>query len=157
MGMLNAAVARLYGATTVILSGLSPSRLKVAARHYADIVVNIEKERLEDVVARETGGYGVDVAIIAVGQPTAVQQGFDLVRAGGTVNVFAGQPIGAVMECDLGKIHYREVNVTGTFGALPGHMAEALRLLASNRIDFAPIITRSFALVDFHGCDQILG
>jgi L-iditol 2-dehydrogenase len=148
MGMINAAVARAYGAGPVILSGMVPHRLEIAARHYADITVDISQEKLEEVVKETMDGHGADVVIVTVPAVAAVRQGMTLARRGGTVNVFAGQPNGSIMELDLATLHYNELNITGNFGSSSVTLHEALRLAASGWIDFAPIVTREFALAE---------
>ena len=149
MGLLNAAAARFFGAGTVILSGTLPHRLEVAAEHYADIVVNINDEDLAGVIKQATEGHGADAAFVAISVPEAVRQSINLVRPGGSLNVFAGQPAGATMELDLALVHYKEITVNGTFGATPREIYEALMFMASGRMDFSPIVTRAFSLAEF--------
>ena len=149
LGMLNAAAARFFGAGTVILSGTLPHRLEVAAAHYADRVVDISSEDLEEVVKQATEGHGADAAFVAVSVPEAVRQSIKLVRPGGSFNVFAGQPAGAMMELDLALVHYKEITLTGTAGATPREIHEALMFMASGRMDFSPIVTKAFSLAEF--------
>jgi L-iditol 2-dehydrogenase len=108
----------------------------------------VGRENLEDRVKAITGGYGADVVIVAVGALGPVRQGLGLVRPGGTLNIFAGQPAGSMMECDLSEIHYRELVITGSFGASANAMQEGLTL-AATRLDFSPIVTKEFRLEDF--------
>jgi len=149
MGILNVAAARLYGASKVIQSGTLAHRLEVSQKHYADVVVNVERENLVDIVMRETEGYGADAVFVTVSVPSLVQQSIELVRPGGWFNVFAGQPAGATMQLDLATVHYKEVSINGVFGATPQDTYEALHFLADGRLDFAPVITDWFALSDF--------
>lgn len=148
MGLINAAAARAYGADKVILSGLSPERLKVAQRHYADVIVNIEEVDLKRIVEDETEGHGADVVIVAVASPAVVRNSLALVRRGGTLNIFAGQPAGSTIEMDLSEIHYTEMTITGSFGSSPATIREALNM-AAHRVDFTPIVTREFQISDF--------
>ena len=50
MGLFTAAVARLQGASSVLVAGMTPSRLAFAAEHYADRVVDLSQEELLPVV-----------------------------------------------------------------------------------------------------------
>ncbi len=149
MGMMNAAVARYYGAGTVILSGMLAHRLEIAATHYADITVNVQEQNLADVVHEVTQGYGADAVFVAVPAPAVVKQSLELVRPGGTFNIFAGQPTGSGLDLDLGIVHYKEISIKGTFGATPNQIYEALLLMASKRVDFSPIITKTYRLSQF--------
>lgn len=145
MGMMNAAAARAYGAGTVIMTGLSAKRLAIAAEHYADMTIDAGTEDVQQRVRSVTAGYGADVVIVTAAVVPAVRQGMSLVRRGGTVNVFAGQPAGSLLEVDVAEIHYTEINLTGTFSSTPNTMREALAL-ASTRVDFGPIVTADFPI-----------
>ncbi len=143
------AVARYYGAGTVILSGMLAHRLEIAATHYADITVNVQEQNLADVVHEVSQGYGADAVFVAVPGPAVVKLSLELVRPGGTFNIFAGQPAGSGLDLDLGIVHYKEISIKGTFGATPNQIYEALLLMASKRVDFSPIITKTYRLSQF--------
>jgi L-iditol 2-dehydrogenase len=146
MGMLNAACAKAYGATNIIMSGVGRSRLDIAARHYVDTTVDVQQEDLEGCIKDLTKGHGADAVIVTVAQTGAVRQGMGLVRPGGTLNIFAGQPVGSIIEVDVSDVHYRELVLTGTYSSTPETMQEALNL--ASRVDFSPIVTREFRLDD---------
>ncbi len=76
------------------------------------------------------------------------QQSREQVRPGGTFNIFA-PPAGSGLDLDLGILHYKEISIKGTFGATPNHIYEALLLMASKRVDFSPIITKTYRLSQF--------
>ena len=145
LGMMNAAVARAYGAGTVIVSGLSSQRLAVARENYADVTVDAGRQNLEEVVRGLTEGCGADAVIVAVASPEVVRQGVRLARKGGAVNIFAGQPAGSLIDLDAAEIHYSELKITGNFGSSPRTMHEALEL-ATHRLNLAPIVTAEFPI-----------
>lgn len=144
MGLLCAAVARAYGATPVIIAGLVPHRLAVAEVHYADVVVHVGEEDLSERVAALTEGRGADVVLVAVSSADVVVAGLGAVRRGGVLNVFAGVPKGTTIPLDLRQVHYGQIRITGSFGVGPRHVAQALRLLASGRVNAAPLVTATF-------------
>jgi len=143
MGLLNAAVARAYGAAQVLVAGLTPARLQLAT-HYADVAIHVGKEDLEARVRALTSGRGADVVLVAVSSPEAVANGLRSLRPGGVLNVFAGVPEGTMLPLDLRRLHYEQIRLTGSFGLAPGHLCRALDLLANGRIDVAPLITGRF-------------
>lgn len=59
---------------------MTDSKLEVAKKVGADVVVNIRKENAEQVVKSLTKGYGCDVYIECTGAPPAVLQGLNLLR-----------------------------------------------------------------------------
>jgi L-iditol 2-dehydrogenase len=145
MGLMNAAVARIYGASLIIVAGLTPRRLKVAAEHYADAIVNVVEEDLTQRVKSMTQGRGADVVLVAVSSPGAVISGLDALRRGGILNVFAGVPGETMVPLDLRRLHYDELRITGSFGAAPQHLSQALCLLSRGQVNAAPLITGCFS------------
>lgn len=145
MGLMNAAVARAYGAQPVILAGMTPHRLATAREHYADAVVNVRGKELRRCVAALTGDRGADVVIVAVSSAEAVEGGLTALRPGGVLNAFAGVPEGTVIRLDLRQLHYQQIHLTGSFGIGPVHVSQALRLLAERQVDAAPLVTATFS------------
>jgi L-iditol 2-dehydrogenase len=144
MGLMNAAVARAYGASLIIIAGLTPSRLELAASHYADVVAHVQQENLSQKVRSLTDGRGADVVLVAVPSADAALSGLSALRRGGALNAFAGTPEGTTMPLDLHRLHYDEWRLTGSFGAAPQHMRQALHLLSRGQVRVAPLITGRF-------------
>jgi L-iditol 2-dehydrogenase len=74
----------------VIVSQRSSPRRVVAEQLGATVVVDPTTEDLGEVVREQTGGRGVDLAIICIGVPVLINQALRLTRVGGQVNIFAG-------------------------------------------------------------------
>lgn len=144
MGLMNAAVARAYGAEPVILAGMTPHRLATARAHHADAVVDVRDQDLRQCVAALTGDRGADVVIVAVSSAEAVESGLTALRPGGVLNAFAGVPEGTNLSLDLRRLHYEQWCLTGSFGVGPVHVAQALRLLSEGQVNAAPLVTATF-------------
>jgi L-iditol 2-dehydrogenase len=160
MGLMNAAVARAYGARPLFVAGMTPHRLAIAQEHYADAVVNVGDEDLRQRVAALTGGRGADVVIAAVSSAPAVESGLAALRRGGVLNVFAGVPEGTTVTLDLRQVHYGQIHITGSFGVAPVHVAQALRLLANGQVDVTALTTALFPFertpeAVAHAADQV--
>lgn len=65
------------------------SRLELAKRFGADMALNPANCDLRKAIDEVTEGVGCDVYIEATGHPSAVQQGLDLIRKGGTFVEFS--------------------------------------------------------------------
>ena len=81
--------AKETGAFKTIVIGAPESRLELAKEFGADVTINIEEipdaeERIELVKKETPGGYGADVVFECAGVPTAIPEGLDMVRRGGT-------------------------------------------------------------------------
>lgn len=144
MGLLSMAAGRAFGASKVIAAGMTPHRLAVAEKYYAEVVINVEKEDLTKRVLESTNSIGADVVIVAVSSLDAFNTGAACVRAGGVVNMFAGVPDGSIVNLDLRKLHYKQYYLTGSSGTAPSQMKKALELMASQKVDLSPIISARF-------------
>lgn len=146
MGLMQAAIARSFGASDVMLAGMTPHRLEYAAR-LADAVVDVSDPAVSLEEAALTrwpeGPVGVLVSVASV---AAIEQAIRLVARGGCVNVFAGMPRGETLALDIKRVHYDEVRVLGTFGYGPQDFRRALDLLSGPDIGLAGLITHRVTL-----------
>jgi L-iditol 2-dehydrogenase len=146
VGLTFVQLAKLRGATKIIVADLFDASLESAHALGATRTVNVERETLADVVREETAGYGADVVIEAVGSGPTYQQAFELLRRGGTMVGFGGSPPGTTFTADPNLIHYRSVNARGSYHYAPDLFRRALDLIASGQIDLDPIITHHLPL-----------
>ena len=146
MGLLAAAAGKCMGAGRILVAGMTGHRLSTARKYYADQTVDVTVENLRQVVDERTEKRGADVVLVAVSSGEALENGIAMVRPGGWVNAFAGVPEGTTLRLDVRKVHYQQYHLTGSFGTAPVHMATALNLLQSGKVDFSPIITARFPL-----------
>ncbi len=144
MGLISAALSRAWGAHPVMVSGMLPHRLEAARQHFADEVIDMRDEALLPAVHRMTGGCGADVVMVTVSSGEALASAIEAVRPGGKINAFAGVSEGTSIPLDVRKLHYQQYHLTGSSGTAPVHMARALRLLASGRLNLDPLITARF-------------
>ena len=130
MGILNALVAREFGASKVLMSEINPARLAQCGGFHFDRLINPAEEDLETVVREETGGLGVDVAIVAAPAAFPQQQALGLVRKRGTVCLFASLPAGASdLTINSRTIHYGEIALVGTSDSTPAHVQRAVEII----------------------------
>src|SRR5688500_14158515 len=73
IGIMVALAALAGGCSRVLVSDLQPEKLKIAGRYPGVLPVNVREEKLADVVARETDGWGADVVFEASGSPRAFE------------------------------------------------------------------------------------
>jgi L-iditol 2-dehydrogenase len=131
MGILNACVAREYGAAKIILSEVNPTRLKQAGSFGFERLVNPATEDLTKIIMDETGGYGADVVIVSAPAAPPQEQALTLVRKRGTVCLFASLPAGnSMLNLDSRPLHYGELRVVGTSDSTATHVRRAVELIA---------------------------
>ena len=146
IGLMHLLCVKKLGTSKIIVIDLVDERLEMAERLGADDVVNAKETDGVEEVRRLTDGYGVDVAMEAVGLPQTWEQALKLVRRGGTVLEFGGCPPGTEIRVNTELLHYGQVKVRGVFNATPLHFKRALNLIASRTIDVRPLITRRMPL-----------
>ena len=150
MGILNALVARQYGAKQVILSEVNPARLAQGAAFGFDRLVNPGTEDLGAVVKELTGGYGADVAIVAAPAAAPQEQALELVRRRGTVCLFASLPHDKRMiTIDSRLLHYGELRVVGTSDSTPAHVRKAVEILGNPGFPAGKIVSHLLTLDGF--------
>lgn len=87
LGMVNA--LHLQNVKKLIVLDLNDARLEMAKKFGADIVINPKTCDAVQAVLDMTDGVGCDIYIEATGHPSAVQQGLDMIRKGGTFVEFS--------------------------------------------------------------------
>jgi L-iditol 2-dehydrogenase len=157
MGILNALVARQYGAKQVILSEINPERLAQGATFGFDRLVNPATEDLGAIVKEMTGGYGADVVIVAAPAAAPQEQALALVRKRGTVCLFASLPAGkSNITFDSRLLHYGELRVVGTSDSTPEHVAKAVEILGQPSFPADKIITHQLPFEGFKEAIELM-
>jgi L-idonate 5-dehydrogenase len=143
IGLLVAMTARTFGATPVALSDIVLARRENALKLGADVAFDPSAGNLAEQV-RAIAGEGFDIVFEVSGARPALRQAFDLVRPGGTI-VQIGTLGMEDVPLPANLLMNREINFVGSmrYGDV---FDEAIRLVASNRIDLRPLITRIFPL-----------
>jgi 2-desacetyl-2-hydroxyethyl bacteriochlorophyllide A dehydrogenase len=143
IGLLTVAVARLTGATRVIVSDPDPARRALAERLGAARTVDPTREDLQAIGNSLTDGRGVDCVFEAVGNPRLMQQAFTLPRRGGTMIQIGVPPADAQFTVPAYEIFSRELTIRGSF-IRTNEFRRAVELLGV--LDLAPLITQRFPL-----------
>jgi L-iditol 2-dehydrogenase len=87
------------------------------------------------------GGRGADAVIEAVGSAMTWQWAVQMVRKGGTVNLFGGCPRGTQVNFDPAALHYSEITIKSTFHHTPRFIREALDTIVRGEIRSSDFIT----------------
>jgi L-iditol 2-dehydrogenase len=148
IGLMHVQLAKIAGAKSVILSEPIDHRREKGFLAGADHAVNPEKESLQDIVLSETDGLGADVVIMAIGIPFLVNSSANLLKKGGTLNLFAGFTQGVMSEIDPNLIHYNEININGTSALTRADYHKSLSLIVSGQINTEVITTTGYTLDD---------
>ena len=128
LGLFTVGILKLRGAGRVILSEPNPKRLAMGSQFGADVLNDPTKDDLGELINDLTGGYGVKIGAEAVGVPQLVADVSKMIRPRGNLVLVGVSPVGSPLPIDLYDLHYREITVSGAFGAGDA-FAEALKTL----------------------------
>ena len=155
IGLLLMQLVRNFGASMIIQTDLEDYRLEKALELGADHVINVRKEDPIKVIKKLTGGYGVDVAIEAVGSPKAITQAVEAVRKGGRVNIFGVSPQDAVWQVKPFDLYSKELTITTSYRS-PYTFQRAVKMASSGRLKLKPLISHIFPLEKIAEAFEIL-
>ena len=147
VGYLCARSAVIRGAGKVLVLDREPDRLALAVEGSDVIVgVNVDEHNPHMALSDVTDGRGADVAIEAVGNPTAFDTALDVVRRGGVVCV-VGMFSGEQVEVPLGVWWARALGIRFA-GITPVHAwwEETMRLVEASQLDPAPLVSHTLPL-----------
>jgi L-iditol 2-dehydrogenase len=132
----------------VIAIGKRKSQIRAAERlgAIAAFDVNELSDPVQTVRQLTEGGRGADDVIEAVGSPITWQWAIQMVRKGGTVNLFGGCPRGSQVQFDPAALHYSEVTIKSTFHHTPRFIRDALDTIARGEVRASDFITGEISL-----------
>jgi threonine dehydrogenase-like Zn-dependent dehydrogenase len=156
--------ALVHGAGQVLALDRLDDRLALAGKVGA-VPINVDESNPQIAVSDRTEGRGADVAIEAVGHPSAYETAFDVVRGGGVVSV-VGVFVTERVEVPLGVYWARAVRVVFA-GICPVHAwwERAMEAVRSGAIDPLPVIShvlpldeaaRGYELFDSHQATKVV-
>ncbi|QLF70919.1 zinc-dependent alcohol dehydrogenase family protein [Peteryoungia desertarenae] len=149
IGLLTVQLARLAGASQVVLSTRQASRRKLAEELGATASIDPADG---DLIGRTTGEKGLlpggaDVVIECAGVPDTMMQAMKLVRPGGTVVILGVMPQGEKIKIEPFDLLFREVKVLTSF-LNPFTHRRAADLIASGAIVVERLISRTVGMSD---------
>ncbi len=146
IGQMLIMLAQKNGASTVIASDPAKLRRDVAKKAGADIVIDPSEEDPVERVREETGGFGADVVIEAVGIRKTWEQAVEMTRDAGTTVLFGGAASGTKFELDTERFHYGQLTIKGVFHLKPRHVEQALKLISAGDVNPDLLISHEMPL-----------
>lgn len=143
IGLLMVQLAKLSGASRVILSEPVAMRREIGLSVGADWVVDPICDCLSGRIQELLGIDGVDVIIECVGNPVATAQAFEAAKRGTTVLLFSVPKSGTTHPLSLEDVYQRELTIVGSI-INPDTHQRAVDLINSGRIRLEPLITHRF-------------
>jgi threonine 3-dehydrogenase len=139
IGLMSIAVAKACGSSTVFATETNDNRRAMAKKMGADVVLNPAAENAVARILAETNGTGVDALLEMSGNPTAIQQGFKSLRAGGRASLL-GIPTENVPLDLVNDVIFKGATVQGIYGRrMYGTWVQMTALLKAGRLNLEPL------------------
>jgi len=149
IGLMSIAVAKACGGSTVFATETNAHRREMAKQMGADVVINPAAEDAVRKILDATGGTGVDVLLEMSGVPSAIQQGFKALRAGGRASLL-GIPTENVPLDLVNDVIFKGATVQGIYGRrMYQTWVQMTALLKAGRLNLEPLFGEKITLDRF--------
>jgi threonine 3-dehydrogenase len=149
IGLMSIAVAKACGSSTVFATETNANRREMAKQIGADVVINPAAENAVKKILDATGGTGVDVLLEMSGVPSAIQQGFKALRAGGRASLL-GIPTENVPLDLVNDVIFKGATVQGIYGRrMYQTWVQMTALLKAGRLNLEPLFGEKVGLEKF--------
>ena len=147
IGCMAAAIARHVGARHVVLTDVNDYRLELGRRMGASRVLNVTREKIEDVMAQLGMTEGFDVGLEMSGNAAAFKNMLATMNNGGRVAIL-GIPPGEVA-IDWSQVIFKGLHLKGIYGREMFETWYKMRSMLQSGLDVMPILTHHFHVDDF--------
>jgi threonine 3-dehydrogenase len=149
VGLMTIAVARAIGARAIYATDIHEYRLGFARKMGADLALHAFDDPVIPTILDATDGEGVDVLLEMSGAPSAIDQGFSLLKPGGYASLLGVAP--GPFEFDWNHhIVFKAARVLGISGRqLWQTWYQARGLIRSGAVDLLPLVTHQYKLEEF--------
>lgn len=146
IGCFHIQLAKLRGATKVIMVEPNATRLELAKRFEADLYIDSSKTDAVEAVLKATDGLGADKVISANPSTQAQNQALYMAKRNGIVVWFGGVAKGAMAEIDSNRVHYYGLWIYGHYGANSIQVEDSFHLALSDQFEARKFITHVLPL-----------
>jgi len=156
IGLMAIAVAKACGSSTVFATEVNPHRRALALKMGADDALDPADANVVARVRAATGGAGVDVLLEMSGHPQAIQQGLQMLRAGGRASLL-GLPSQPVTFDLVNDVIFKGATIQGIFGRrMFRTWLQTTALLKSGRLNLEPLFRERYGLDRFADAFSLL-
>ena len=154
VGLILLQLALQSGASMVIQTDMEDSTLRLAKELGADHTINVTEEDPVESIKELTGGYGVDVAIEAVGKPEAITQAMRATQRGGRLVIFGVSPEDAVWKVRPFELYDKELTIKTSYRS-PYTFQRAVKIAVSGRVRLKTLISHIFKIDKVHRAFEV--
>ncbi|KAF6023182.1 hypothetical protein EB796_018515 [Bugula neritina] len=146
IGLLAMMSAKAYGASEVVITDISQSRLDFAKKMGADHILLVDTKDAQEMAGRvkdSLGGRMPEITIECSGAESAIQMAIYATKSGGMVCLVGLGP--PEVKVPIVNAACREVDIRGVFRYCNSYQ-NALEMISTGRINVKPLITHRFTL-----------
>lgn len=148
VGLLTLQIAKLEGARVVVAgTDRDTRRLALAKDLGADLIVDVTRENLGEVVRDLSNGEGADIVYECAGAPPSLSACLNAIAKEGTLAPLGIYPGAFAM--DFNQLTFKELTVKGSFGYVWTSWNRGIQLLREGRICTDALISHELPLSNF--------
>ena len=147
IGMMATAICKRNGARSVVVTDVNDYRLDMAKRMGATAVVNVSREKLEDIYDRQNMVEGFDVGLEMSGNSAALDTMINNMRNGGKIALLGIHP--KDISINLNKVIWNSLTLQGVYGRKMYETWYKMITMVEGGLDMHPMITHRFNYRDF--------
>lgn len=147
IGIMAAAVARKAGARTIVITDKNEYRLNLAKMMGATHTVNIERQKLKDIMKEAGIEYGFTVGLEMSGHPQALEEQLDKAQPGAHIALLGILPPNCKIDWDL--VIFKMLQIKGIYGREIFRTWFQMVHLLESGLDLTPLITHRFKAEDY--------
>ncbi len=147
IGAMAAAISKHVGAQNIVVTDINDFRLNLARELGATRTVNIQKEKLEDVMSELNMTEGFDVGLEMSGAPAGFNQMLDVINHGGRIALLGLLPNGAGINWD--NVIFKGLEIRGIYGRRMFETWYKMSAMIKSGLNIESIITHRMKADDF--------
>lgn len=145
IGILNAMLAKIYGASQIYCIDINENRLNFCNSMKLGMCIEGNTSELNKIIFNKKNSQP-DLIIIATSDMKVMKNSIDIIRKGGTILIFGEPQQFTKVNIDVNKIYSKEINIKTTYAATNKEIQKALDLIKTKDIDANKIITHRYSI-----------
>lgn len=147
IGIMAAAIAKFSGARHVVVTDMNEYRLELARKLGATRTINLNEEKLDQVMKSIGMTEGFDVGMEMSGSPKALHDMIHNMKHGGKIALLGLQ--GRETVVDLETVIFNGLTLKGIYGRKVWDTWYTMTTMIEAGLDISPIITHHFDIRDY--------
>jgi len=147
IGCIHAELARIAGASRIIMVEIAQIRAEIAKRMLPGIImINPKEQNTVEEVEKITGGRGANVVITALSVPSTHTEAQIIAAKMGRISLFGGIAGDGKGYIDSNLIHYKELAVHGVHATTAGYMQQIIDCVSDEKLNLEKYVSEVYKL-----------